>query len=79
MRRRLVVVILGGAIGLLIVYARLLSHHYYRVTYAVCEEGSTSHLCSLWQQQAMVEAAIVLGLAAICWLYLSRASGRSPR
>jgi hypothetical protein len=57
-------------IGLLIVYARLIEHHYYRITYAACEAGSRTSMCSTWNQQAIVEAAIVLTIAAMAWFYL---------
>ncbi len=66
----------GAVVGLLVVYARLIEHHYYRITYAVCEAGSATRLCSMWNQQAIVEAAIVLAIAAVAWYYLRT---KSPR
>jgi hypothetical protein len=59
-------------VALLVVYARLIGHHWYRVTYATCERGAQLDLCGVWQREAAVEALIVLGLGAAAWLYFVR-------
>jgi cytosine/uracil/thiamine/allantoin permease len=77
MARDRLLICAGAVIGLLIAYAWLIEHHYYRITYAACEAGSGTRLCSTWNQQAIVEAAIVPAIAAVAWRYLRIESPRA--
>jgi hypothetical protein len=74
-KKRSVVIVLGLD-ALLFVYARLIGHHYYRLTYAACEGGSSAELCGVWQRRALVEALIVLGSVIAVWLYLDSHRGK---
>jgi len=65
-------VIVGAVVGLLFVYARLIEHHYYRLTWVACARGSTFDLCGTWRMQALIEALIVVGVAAAAWIYFGK-------
>jgi hypothetical protein len=71
--RRLVVV--GLFVGLLFVYARLIEHHYYHLTWTACARGATADLCGTWRMQGVIEGLIVLGVAIGAWIYFGKARG----
>jgi len=75
MTRERGLILVGVGVGLLFVYARLIEHHYYRLTWSACAEDlSIDELCATWRIQAFVEALIVVGLAVAAWIYFGKRS-----
>jgi hypothetical protein len=67
-RNRKVILVLVIA-GLVFVYLRLISHHYYRLTWARCAAGATNPQCGTWFQQALLEALLVVLVAVAAWIW----------
>lgn len=65
-------VIVCGVVGLLVVCARLIEHHYYYLSWAACARGSTLDFCNVWRLQALVEALIVIGSTVAAWIYFGK-------
>jgi hypothetical protein len=53
-------------------YAHLLGNHYYRLTYAFCQAGSSHPLCAVWLHEAMFEMLAVVLIAIAAWIYNER-------
>ena len=67
---RIVVIVLVASAALALVYSHLLAQHYYILTYAGCERGSSAPLCSAWRRESLFEAVAVILLAAAAIVFV---------
>jgi hypothetical protein len=69
------VIVLLVVAGLAWVEASLHAHHYYRLTYEVCNSGANGNLlCIGWQREAWYSAIVVLALGAAALIWNERRS-----